>query len=95
MFDPELYAFCHNVKVRDVIKYLNTLPKDCEVNVNGDNLFYIHVEKDKSLLSFDDNSLSEEYNSEPIELSKIIEKRYRSYGRNKTDNNRWSGQSNK
>lgn len=94
MFDPELYAFCHNVKVRDVIKFLNTLPKDCEVHVNGDNLFYIHVEKDKSLISFDDNSLSEEYDSEPIELNKIIEKRYIDYGRNKTNNNRRGGQSN-
>jgi hypothetical protein len=62
MFDPKYFAMVTGATVKGLRDYLASLPnQDAEINVEGDNLFYIHVEEDGSLVNFDDNMMLEQY----------------------------------
>ena len=37
------------------------LPENAKVLFNGDNYGYVHIEKDDSIISFDDSSLDDDY----------------------------------
>lgn len=47
--------------VGDIINELSKYPQDSRVVIDGDSYFYLHVEKDNSILNFDSASLDEEY----------------------------------
>ena len=47
--------------VKDLIKHLERLPPEAEVNICGDCIFYIHVEKNKSVVCLDTEDLDVDY----------------------------------
>lgn len=61
MFDITKRIEAKNMIAKDLKEFVNSLPDECEINFNGDNYGYIHVEEDLSAVSFDDNSLDDEY----------------------------------
>lgn len=61
MYDLSKRKECKDIKVREVVEILSTLPEDASVLFNGDNYGYLHIEEDLSIISFDDASLDEEY----------------------------------
>lgn len=61
MYDINKRKELNNAKVKDILEILKELPKDAEVCFNGDNHGYIHIEKDLSVISFDDSSLYDDY----------------------------------
>lgn len=70
MYDIDLRKELKDATVGEIIDILNTLPRDCKANFNGDNYGYIHIEEDKSAMSFDDSSLDDDYDMyEEIKLA--------------------------
>ena len=61
MYDINKRKELKNAKVKDILEILKELPEDAEVYFNGDNYGYIHIEKDSSVISFDDSDLYDEY----------------------------------
>ena len=61
MYDINIRKELKNAKVKDILEILKELPEDAEVYFNGDNYGYIHIEKDSSVVSFDDSDLYDEY----------------------------------
>ena len=61
MYDINKRKELKNAKVKDILEILKELPENAEVCFNGDNYGYIHIEKDLSVISFDDNSLYDDY----------------------------------
>lgn len=61
MYDLSKRKEMQNVKVKDIIELLNTLPEDAVVLFNGDEYGFIHIEKDNSAISFDYSSLDDDY----------------------------------
>lgn len=61
MYDINKRKELKNAKVKDILEILKELPEDAEVFFNGDNYGYIHIEKDSSVVSFDDSDLYDEY----------------------------------
>lgn len=68
MFEPSKHMEMLNVTVGDFVTWLvHNVPMNAKFIVNGDNLFYTHVEKDASTISVDDNSLEDEYPEDQAE----------------------------
>lgn len=61
MYDINKRKELKNAKVKDILEILKELPEDADVFFNGDNYGYIHIEKDSSVVSFDDSDLYDEY----------------------------------
>ena len=61
MYDINKRKELKNAKVKDILEILKELPEDAEVYFNGDNYGYIHIEKDSSVISFDDSDLYDDY----------------------------------
>ena len=61
MYDINKRKELKNAKVKDILEILKELPEDADVYFNGDNYGYIHIEKDSSVISFDDSDLYDEY----------------------------------
>lgn len=61
MFDEKLVRKGLKVKVKDIAHELQKLPQDADFCVCGDDLIYIHVEKDKSVVSLDNELLDDCY----------------------------------
>ena len=61
MYDINKRKELKNAKVKDILEILKELPEDTEVYFNGDNYGYIHIEKDSSVVSFDDSDLYDDY----------------------------------
>ena len=61
MYDINKRKELKNAKVKDILEILKELPEDAEVYFNGDNYGYIHIEKDSSVVSFDDSDLYDDY----------------------------------
>lgn len=62
MFDPSKHMEMVDVSVGDFVAWLiGNVPMSAKINVECDNLFYTHVEKDGSVLYLDSNSLQDEY----------------------------------
>ena len=61
MYDINKIKELKNAKVKDILEILKELPEDADVFFNGDNYGYIHIEKDSSVISFDDSDLYDEY----------------------------------
>ena len=61
MYDINKRKELRNTTVGDILKILQELPEDAMVYFNGDEYGYIHIEKDLSVVSFDDSSLEDEY----------------------------------
>ena len=61
MYDLNKRKEMRNVEVKDVIELLQKLPENAKVFFNGDNYGYVHIEKDDSIISFDDSSLDDDY----------------------------------
>lgn len=52
------------VTVEDIIAELEKFPKGTEVYCNGSELFFIHVHKDGTAITFDDSDLDEYYDED-------------------------------
>lgn len=61
MYDISKRKELKNATVDDILKILQELPKDSKVFFNGDEHGYIHMEKDLSVVSFDDCDLEDDY----------------------------------
>lgn len=61
MYDINKRKELKNAKVKDILEILKELPEDAEVCFNGDSYGYIHIEKDLSVVSFDDSALDDDY----------------------------------
>ena len=61
MYDINKRKELKNAKVKDILEILKELPEDADVYFNGDNYGYIHIEKDSSVVSFDDSDLYDDY----------------------------------
>ena len=61
MYDINKRKELKNAKVKDILEILKELPENAEVCFNGDDYGYIHIEKDLSVISFDDSSLYDDY----------------------------------
>ena len=61
MYDISKRKELKNATVDDILKILQELPKDSKVFFNGDEHGYIHMEKDLSVVSFDNSSLDDDY----------------------------------
>ena len=61
MYDLRKRQEMRNVEVKEVIELLQKLPENAKVLFNGDNYGYVHIEKDDSIISFDDSSLDDDY----------------------------------
>ena len=61
MYDLNKRQEMRNVEVKEVIELLQKLPEDAKVFFNGDNYGYIHIEKDDSIISFDNSPLDDDY----------------------------------
>lgn len=76
MLDPKKHMEMHEVSVAEFVSWLiHNVPMDAKFNVNGDNLFYTHVEEDGSVISVDDSELSDEYPEDDCEATKYTDKR--------------------
>ena len=58
--DRKCFISCETT-VEDLIKTLKVYEPTATVGVSGSSVFFIHVEKDGSSISFDDSSLDELY----------------------------------
>ena len=61
MYDLRKRQEMRNVEVKEVIELLQKLPKNAKVLFNGENYGYVHIEKDDSIISFDDSPLDDDY----------------------------------
>lgn len=61
MYDINKRKELKNAKVKNILEILKELPEDADVYFNGDNYGYIHIEKDSSVVSFDDSDLYSDY----------------------------------
>ena len=63
MYDINKRIECKDLTFGELKEKINKfdLPDDCKILFNGDNYGYIHVEEDKSAMSFDDSSLDDLY----------------------------------
>lgn len=60
--------FC-NLTVEELISELKAFPKEAKVFCNGCNSFYIHVDRDRKFITFDDDSLEYEYEEDDDEIT--------------------------
>lgn len=72
MYDINKRIECKNLTVGKLIEHLQTVNKDARVYFNGDNYGYIHIEKDSSVISFDNSSLDDDYYYD--ELKEFLDK---------------------
>lgn len=61
MYDLRKRQEMRNVEVKEMIEILQKLPKNAKVLFNGENYGYVHIEKDDSIISFDDSPLDDDY----------------------------------
>ena len=61
MYDINKRKELRNATVGDILKILQELPEDAMVYFDGYEYGYIHIEKDLSVVSFDESSLEDEY----------------------------------
>lgn len=61
MYDPKLERAFKSAKVRELIEALLTLPPDAQIECDGDEWFWLHVEKDRSVVNIDSTELEDEY----------------------------------
>ena len=61
MYDLNKRQEMRNAEVKDVIELLRKLPENAKVLFNGEDHGYVHIEKDDSIISFDDSSLDDDY----------------------------------
>jgi hypothetical protein len=61
MYDIKRRQEFSTITVRKLIEELSVYPQNAIVNIIGEEHFYIHVEKDDTVLCLDDNSMDEEY----------------------------------
>ena len=61
MYDISKRRECKNLQVWEAIAILCKMPLNALVLFNGDEYGYLHIEEDKSAISFDDSSLDDEY----------------------------------
>lgn len=76
MFEPKYWKPCESITVKQFCDYLkNNVPADAILFVCGSEYVYIHVEADGSVVSIDDNSLSDlpEYEERKIQELEVKE----------------------
>lgn len=61
MYDITKRIKANDTTVGEVIEGLQKLPSDAKFLVCGDERFFVHIEKDESVVSFDTEDLDEEY----------------------------------
>lgn len=66
MFDEKYKKEFSNITKLDLIQALEEVPGNPIVNIIGENMFYMHVEEDGTVINLDDNSLEDEYGQEEI-----------------------------
>mgnify|MGYP003297337155 CR=1 FL=1 len=72
MFEPKCWKHCENITVKQFCDYLkNNVPGDALLFVCGSEHMYIHMEADGSVVSIDDNSLSDLPEYEESELQEL------------------------
>ena len=64
MYDPKLKRAFKSAKIRELIEALQTLPPDAQIECDGDECFWLHVEKDRSVVNIDSTELEDEYEVE-------------------------------
>lgn len=64
MYDPKLKRAFKSAKVRELIEALQTLPPDAQIECDGDEWFWLHVEKDRSVVNIDSTELEDVYEVE-------------------------------
>jgi hypothetical protein len=57
MYDINFWKIGQHVTVGQLCSYLQKLPQDAIVTIDGDERFYTHLEKDKTLFTLDSTSL--------------------------------------
>ena len=64
MYDPKLKRAFKSAKVRELIEALQALPPDAQIVCDGDEWFWLHVEKDRSVVNIDSTEMEDEYEVE-------------------------------
>ena len=64
MYDPKLKRAFKSAKVRELIEALQAMPPDTQILCDGDEWFWLHVEKDRSVVNIDSAELEDEYEVE-------------------------------
>ena len=64
MYDPKLKRAFKSAKVRELIEALQALPPDEQIVCDGDEWFWLHVEKDRSVVNIDSTEMEDEYEVE-------------------------------
>jgi hypothetical protein len=64
MYDPKLKRAFKSAKVRELIEALQAMPPDTQILCDGDEWFWLHVEKDRSVVNIDSTELEDEYEVE-------------------------------
>ena len=64
MYDPKLKQAFKSAKVRELIEALQAMPPDTQILCDGDEWFWLHVEKDRSVVNIDSTELEDEYEVE-------------------------------
>ena len=64
MYDPNLKRAFKGAKVRELIAVLRAMPQDAQILCDGDEWFWLHVEKDRSVVNIDSTELEDEYEVE-------------------------------
>ena len=61
MYEPKLKRTFKGAKVRELIAVLQTMPPDAQILCDGDEWFWLHVEKERSVVNIDSTELEDEY----------------------------------
>jgi hypothetical protein len=61
MFDLKLKRKFQGAKVRDLIEALQALPPEAQIECDGDEHFWLHVEGAHSVVNIDSTELEDEY----------------------------------
>lgn len=77
MFNPDARKEVQGITVFQLCAYLiENVSVDAIVHVCGEDIFYIHVEEDGSVISMDDNSLSDMPEYDGSELDVLVGAKY-------------------
>lgn len=61
MYDIKERKKFRKLKIAELIEELKNLPQNAEFLLCGDNLFYLHIEKDKTVVCLDTEDLEDDY----------------------------------
>ena len=61
MYNKNKLVFKENITVNELCNILSTLPPRATLCICGDTNYYIHVEKDDSVVNLDNEDLEEYY----------------------------------